>query len=183
MTFRRKIPKVSRSTKLEDILGEELRREMFLDSGSKFRYIDDWENLMHSVYELPIEYDGYENEISELHYLKEIIDILTKGKFDEVKRSESRKKYKGKSIASIMYYNIIFIQRESKVGYGTLIYLTQINKESPQRSKGIVLVAKIETSGQNAGVKFEKAKFNDFLVEVRPYVELIGDLYREIRKP
>ena len=33
-----------------------------------------------------------------------------------------------------------------------------------------------------ADTKFERAKFDDFLIEVRPYIEIIGDLYRREKK-
>src|SRR5579884_2966332 len=31
--------------------------------------------------------------------------------------------------------------------------------------------------------RFERAKFDDFLIEVRPYIEILGDLYRKSRRP
>ncbi|MEM3074048.1 MAG: hypothetical protein QXK20_04835, partial [Nitrososphaerales archaeon] len=84
--------KTTGDLRIEDLLEEQLRREMFLESGKKFRYIDDWDTVMHSVYEIPIEYGGYTKRIPELKFLKEMVNTLTSGDFEEVKRSESRKK-------------------------------------------------------------------------------------------
>ena len=37
---------VKKDIKIEELLSEELKREMFVDSGSKFRLIDEWDTLM-----------------------------------------------------------------------------------------------------------------------------------------
>ena len=170
-------------SKVEDILVEVLKREMYLKAGSKFRYVDDWDTVMHSVCELPIEFDGYVKKVSEMRAIKEIVDIFTKTDFEEVKRSESRRKQMKDFVKTThMYYNIIFSKKNSKVGYGTLIYFPNLCKDSPERSNGIILIAKYSVVNGKSELTFEKAKFDDFLVEVRPYIEIIGDLYRETRK-
>src|SRR2546425_12587380 len=42
---------------IEDVLGDEIRREMNLDTKT-FVVLDDWDSVMHSVYQLPIGYGG-----------------------------------------------------------------------------------------------------------------------------
>lgn len=171
--------KMAKGIKIEDLLEEQLRREMFLESGKKFRYIDDWDTVMHSVYEIPIEYGGYTKRVQELKSLKEMVDILTSGDFEEVKRSESRKKQMKEFTKTMsMYYNLIFKMKDHKLGYGALIYFPELDQKQPERSKGIVLMAKCVVKDGKVKFDYEKARFDDFLIEVKPYIELLGDLYR-----
>ena len=65
---------------------------MFVTPSLKFRYLDDWDTVLQSVYELPIEYNGYTKKVGEMKLLREMVDSLAKADFDEVKRSESRRK-------------------------------------------------------------------------------------------
>ena len=182
MALKRKA--ASSKHRLEDILEETLRREMFLDRGSKFRYVDDWDTVMHSVYELPIEFNGYVKKVPEMRAIREVIDTFTKGDFIDVKRSESRRKQLKEFVKTMhMYYNIIFTKKDSKVGYGALIYFPRLKKDRPERSGGIVLMARCIVKDGKTDISFEKARFDDFLVEVRPYIEILGDLYRQIRRP
>ncbi|MBI2183907.1 MAG: hypothetical protein HYU39_02995 [Thaumarchaeota archaeon] len=170
--------------KVEDVLAEELKREMFVTSGLKFRYMDDWDTVMHSIYELPIEYDGYVKKVGEMKTLKEIVDILSKGDFDDVKRSESRRKQMKEFVKTMhMYYNLIFTKGSDKTGYGALIHFPQLKDKDPDRSSGIVLMAKYVLKGGKGFLTFEKARFDDFLLEVRPFIEMLGNLYRKTRKP
>ena len=69
---------------IEDILSDELKREMNLDTDT-FAVIDDWDSVMNSVYQMPIEYAGYTNRVSDLKLLKEMIDALTSSDFDNVR--------------------------------------------------------------------------------------------------
>jgi hypothetical protein len=180
-----------RGLKVEDILNEELRREMGVLEDPKtgklklsqhFSQINEWEDIMHSVYELPIELEGYTRAVSELRSLREIIDRLSAQDFDSVKRSESRKKQLRQFVRTMhQYYNLVFAKGSEKTGYGVLIYFPDL-KENAERSNGIVLVERKTTKNGNSETKFERAKFDDFLIEVRPYIEIIGDLYRKSRK-
>lgn len=172
-----------KNLRLEDILAEELKREMLVTSGLKFRYIDEWDTIMRSIYELPIEYDGYVKKLSDSWMLKEVIDVLTKGDFDDVKRSESRRKQLREFKKMMqMYYNLIFTKGGERIGYGTLIYFPNLIQEEPERSRGIILLAKHVIKDKKSSLTFEKVKFDDFLLEVRPYIEILGDLYRGIKK-
>jgi hypothetical protein len=99
-----------------------------------------------------------------------------------VKRSESRKKQLAEFTKTMsMYYNLVFSRGKKKVGYGALIHFPKLKKE-PERSGGIVLGAKIVVDGGKRTSTFERGKFEDFLVEVKPYINLLGDLYRQSRK-
>ena len=177
--------------KVEDILNEELRREMGVEEdpqtgklrmSQRFTQINEWEDIMHSVYELPIELEGYSKKVSELESLKEIVDRLSRQDFDNVKRSESRKKQLRQFVKTMnMYYNLVFTKGPEKIGYGVLIYFPNLNKDA-ERSSGIVLVEKKLMKKGKSETKFERARFDDFLIEVRPYIEILGDLYRKDKK-
>ncbi|MGI0092354.1 MAG: hypothetical protein ACREBS_11660 [Nitrososphaerales archaeon] len=177
--------------KVEDILNEELRREMGVEEdprtgrlklSKRFSQINEWEDIMHSVYDLPIELEGYTKHVSELQALKEIVNSLSNQDFDSVKRSESRKKQLRQFVRTMsMYYNIVFTKGKEKTGYGVLIYFPDMKKDA-ERSSGIVLVEKKVIRGGRSETRFERAKFDDFLIDVRPYIEITGDLYRKTRK-
>ncbi|HUI23712.1 MAG TPA: hypothetical protein VLY82_04895 [Nitrososphaerales archaeon] len=170
-----------RKLTVEDILSDELKREMNMDTDT-FAVLDDWDSVMHSVYQMPIEYAGYTNKVSDMKLLREMIDRLSSQNFDNAKRSESRKKQLAQFTKTLsMYYNLVFTKGKKKVGYGTLFHFPKL-KANPDRSGGIVLAAKIVVDGKKHEVTFERGKFNDFLVEVKPYVNLLGDLYRQNRK-
>ena len=167
---------------IEDVLGDEIRREMNLDTKT-FVVLDDWDSVMHSVYQLPIEYAGYTRKVGDLKTVKEMVDALSSADYDNVKRSESRKKQLRQFTKTMsMYYNLVFTKKGEKVGYGALIHFPRL-KAQPERSGGIVLAAKVVAEGERHSVTFERAKFDDFLLEVKPYINLLGDLYRKSRKP
>ena len=178
--------------KVEDILNEELRREMGVEEdphtgklrmSQRFSQISEWEDIMHSVYELPIELEGYSKKITELDSLRELVDKLAKQDFDTVKRSESRKKQLRQFVKTMnMYYNLVFSKGQEKTGYGVLIYFPDLSKDA-ERSSGIVLVERKTMKNGKSQTKFERAKFDDFLIDVKPYIEILGNLYRKSRKP
>jgi len=179
MTFAN--PPVPKKLTVEDVLSDEVKREMNLDTKT-FVVLDDWDSVMQSVYQMPIEYAGYTNKVSEMRLLKEMIDALASSDFDSVKRSESRKKQMQQFTKTLsMYYNLVFTKGERKTGYGALIHFPRL-KGHPERSSGIVLVAKMVVSDGKRTTNFERAKFDDFMVEVKPYINLLGDLYRQSRK-
>ncbi len=162
---------------------EEDPRTGHLRLSQRFSQINEWEDIMHSVFDLPLELEGYTKKVSELASLEEMVDRLSKENFDAVKRTESRKKQLKQFVRTMsMYYNLIFTKGSEKAGYGVLIYFPDLSKD-PERSSGIVLVEKKITKNGKSETRFERAKFDDFLIEVRPYIEILGDLYRKTRKP
>jgi hypothetical protein len=166
---------------VEDILSDELKREMNMDTET-FAVIDDWDSVMHSVYQMPIEYAGYTNRVGDMKILREMIDTLASSDFDNVKRSESRKKQLAQYTKTLsMYYNLVFTKGKKRIGFGALIHFPKL-KSNPDRSGGIVLASKIVLDGRRHEATFERGKFDDFLVEVKPYINLLGDLYRQSRK-
>ncbi len=191
MATNRKASKLQ-GLKVEEILSEELRREMGAEADpstgklkvpQRLSTITDWEDIMHSVYELPIEFEGYTKKVSELESLKELVNIMNKEDFDHVKRSESRKKQMRQFVKTMnMYYNLVFTKGREKTGYGVLIYFPNLVKGDPERSSGIVLVERKTIKEGKTESRFERARFDDFLIEVRPYIEILGDLYRKSRK-
>jgi hypothetical protein len=178
--------------KVEDILNEELRREMGVEQdpstgrlrvNQRLSQINQWEDIMHSVYELPIELEGYSKKVTDLDSLRELVDRLSRQQFDSVKRSESRKKQLRQFVKTMnMYYNLVFTEKGEKTGYGVLIYFPDL-KEDAERSSGIVLVEKKTMKNGKAQTKFERAKFEDFLIDVKPYIDMLGNLYRKSRRP
>jgi hypothetical protein len=178
--------------KVEDILNEELRREMGVEKdpstgmlrvNQRLSQINQWEDIMHSVYELPIELEGYSKKVTELDSLRELVDRLSRQEFDSVKRSESRKKQLKQFVRTMnMYYNLVFTEAGEKTGYGVLIYFPDL-KEDAERSSGIVLVEKKTMKNGKSQTKFERAKFDDFLIDVKPYIDMLGNLYRKSRRP
>jgi hypothetical protein len=172
---------VAKKLTVEDILSDELKREMNLDTDT-YAVLDDWDSVINSVYQLPIEYAGYTNKVGDMKLLKEMIDTLASADFDSVKRSESRKRQLAQFTKTLsMYYNLVFAKGKRKVGFGALIHFPKL-KTNPDRSSGIVLAAKIVVDGARHTASFERGKFDDFLVEVKPYINLLGDLYRQTRK-
>jgi hypothetical protein len=172
---------VPKKLTVEDILSDELKREMNLDEDT-FAVLDDWDSVMNSVYRMPIEYAGYTNKVSDMKLLKEMIDGLAAGDFDNVKRSESRKKQLAQFTKTLsMYYNVVFTKGKKKTGFGALIHFPKL-KENPDRSGGIVLAARIVVDGSKHTSTFERGRFDDFLVEVKPFINLLGDLYHQTRK-
>jgi hypothetical protein len=172
---------MARKLTMEDILSDELKREMNLDTKT-FVVLDDWDTVMHSVFKMPIEYAGYTKKVGELKLLKEMIDALASSEFDSVKRSESRKKQLAQFTKTMsMYYNIVLTKGKKKIGYGALIHFPKLRSDA-ERSAGIVIGAKIVEEGGKHTSSFERAKFDDFLIDVKPYINLLGDLYRQSRK-
>jgi hypothetical protein len=180
--------------KVEDVLNEELRREMGAESEpktgrlklqQKFNSIDEWEDIMHSVYQLPIELEGYTKKVSEMQSLKEMIEALSSQKFKSVKRSESRKKQLTQFVNTMhMYYNLVFtMEKGDRIGYGALIYFPNLDSKDPERSSGIVLAERKVTKDGHFDTRFERAKFDNFRLDVKPYIEMLGNLYRSSRKP
>jgi len=172
---------MARKLTVDDILSDELKREMNLDTKT-FVVLDDWDEIMQSVYKMPFQYAGYTKKVTDLKLLKEMVDTLASQDYESVKRSESRKKQLAQFTKTMsMYYNLVFTKGKKKIGYGALFHFPKL-KTDPERSPGVVIAAKIvEENGKHTST-FERAKFEDFLVEVKPYINLLGDLYRQSRK-
>jgi hypothetical protein len=134
---------------VEDILSDELKRDMNLDTETHV-VLDDWDSVMHSVHQMPIEYAGYTNKVGDMKILKEIIDSLAGSDFDQVKRSESRKKQLGQFTKTLsMYYNLVFTKGENKVGFGALMHFPKL-KSDPDRSGGLSSQPRFPCRGKNA---------------------------------
>ena len=166
---------------VEDILSDQLKREMNLDTET-YAVVDDWDSVMHSVFRMPIEFAGYTSKVADMRILREMIDTLASADFDNVKRSESRKKQLQQFTKTLsMYYNLVFTKGKKKIGYGALIHFPKLGG-TPDRSPGIVLASNIVVEGKKKEATFERGKFDDFLIDVKPYINLLGDLYRQSRK-
>jgi hypothetical protein len=172
---------VTKRLTVEDIVSDELKREMNLDEKT-FAVTDNWDAAMGSLHRLPFEHSSFVNRVGDMKLLKEMIDTLASADFDAVKRSESRKMPLEHSTKSLtMFYNVVFMKGKRKLGYAALIHIPKL-KANPERSPGVVLASKIHSEGGKHSSTFERGKFDDFLVEVKPYINLLGDLYRQTRK-
>ena len=142
------------------------------------------DEALDTVFSTPISYEEFTKKMGDLQLIREIVDAFTKADYDDVARSESRRKqlqvYK-KNLQ--MYYNLMFRKGKKRTGYGALIYFPKLNEKEPERSGGVVLFSRlvVDAKGQQ-DLTFERAAFDDFLLEVRPYVELLGELYRKSKK-
>jgi len=169
--------------KMEEVLENVLKSEMKLELTKSFSAID-WDEALDTVYSMPISYEEFTKKVSDMVFIREMIDTFSKGEFDDVARSESRRKQlKAYTKTLQMYYNLMFKMGRKKVGYGGLIFFPKLKEKDPERSGGVVLFARlvVDEKGQQ-DLSYERAAFDDFLLEVRPYIELLGDLYRKSRK-
>jgi hypothetical protein len=173
----------SKALKLEDVLEHELKSEMRLELSKPFNAVE-WDEALDTVFSTPISYEEFTKKPSELVFMKEIIDLFSKGDFDDVGRSESRRKQMKQYTKTLqMYYNLVFKKGTKRTGYGALIFFPKLNEKEPERSSGVLLFSRLIVNGKGQQqLGFERATFDDFLVEVRPYVELLGDLYRKYKK-
>lgn len=173
----------SKVLKLEEILENELKGEMKLELSKPFSAVE-WDEALDTVFSTPISYEQFTKKASELVFMKEIVDLFSKGDFDDVSRSESRRKQFMEYTKTLqMYYNLVFRKGRKRTGYGALIFFPKLKEKEPERSGGVILFSRliVDEKGQQQ-LGFERAAFDDFLIEVRPYVELLGDLYRKTRK-
>jgi hypothetical protein len=138
---------VHKKLTVEDIPSDELKRERNLDT---FAVVDDWDSVVHSVCQMPIEHAAYTNRVSDRRILKEMIDTLEASDFDNVKRSESRKKRLAQFTRTLsMYYNLVFTKGKKKVSYGALLPFPKLGA-NPDRSGGLVLPPRLWSMGRSA---------------------------------
>jgi hypothetical protein len=172
-----------KALKLEEVLENELKGEMKLDLSRPFSALE-WDEALDTVYSTPISAEEFTKKTSDLVFMREIVDLFSKGGFDDVARSESRRKQMKEYTRTMqMYYNLIFRKGRRKTGYGALIFFPKLNSKDAERSSGFIMFSRIivNEKGQQE-ITFERAAFDDFMMEVRPFVELLGDLYRKYKK-
>jgi hypothetical protein len=158
---------------VEDILPDEFKREKprhrRLRSVGRLRFGD----------AQPIEYAGYNNKVGDMKILYEMTDMLAGTDFS-VKSSESQKKQLAQfTKAPSTYCNLVFTKKIAD--YRGLTHFPKLKADS-DRSTRIVSAAKSVVDGGNHETASERGKFNDFLVEVKSYVNLLGDIYRQTFK-
>ncbi|MDG6923582.1 MAG: hypothetical protein JRN67_09855 [Nitrososphaerota archaeon] len=131
---------------------------------------------------MPIELEGYTRSIAQLQSLKEIVNRLSDQDYDSFKRSENKKRQLRQFVRTMnMYYGVIFARGSEQTEYGVQIYSPSLSEDA-EKSSGIVLVERKITDGKFE-TRFERAKFDDFLIDVRSYIEINGDLHRKRTKP
>jgi hypothetical protein len=173
----------SKALRLEEVLENELKGEMKLELSRPFSAVE-WDETLDTVFSMPISYEEFTKKASELQLIREIVDRFSKGDYDDVARSESRRKQLAAYTNTMqMYYNLIFRKGKRRIGYGALILFPRLKEKEPERSGGVVLFSRLIKEGEgHQEIEFERAAFDDFLLEVRPYVELLGELYRKSKK-
>ncbi|HVP23378.1 MAG TPA: hypothetical protein VMS77_05645 [Conexivisphaerales archaeon] len=173
----------SKALKLEEILENELKGEMKLELSKPFSAVE-WDEALDTVFSTPITYEEFTKKTGDLQLIREVVDTFSKGDYDSVARSESRRKQLAAYTNTMqMYYNLVFRKGKKRVGYGALILFPKLKEKEPERSGGVILFSRLITEGKGRQeIEFERAAFDDFLLEVRPYVELLGELYRKSKK-
>lgn len=121
----------------------------------------------------------YRKKVVEMSLLREVMLLLSRRRFDEVRRIEVKRRASGTSWHTL--YTIIFRDDENVLGYAALIYIPELSRDV-EKSGGVIHAARYRVSDGEEVVKFEKAKFGNYLTEVKPYIEILGTLYRRTRR-
>ncbi len=114
-----------------------------------------------------------------MEMLKEVMEILSRKTFDEARRVEVRKHISMKSESSL--HSIIFKVDKDICGYEAIVYIPELIRDNENNS-GFIFAARHRISGRLEDTKFENAKFNNYLSEVKPYIKLFGNLLRRTRR-
>jgi hypothetical protein len=110
--------------------------------------------------------------------LKEVMQLLSKRRFEEVRRIEVKQKTSRKNLFSL--WSIILRNKEEIFGFAAIILIPELCRDI-EKSRGIVYAAKHHIASEEV-IKFEKAIFQNYQQEVRPQIEILGNLYRRTRR-
>jgi len=121
----------------------------------------------------------YRSRVVEMSILKDVVQMLSKRRFEETSLSEVHRRTRGKGWG--IYYSLILRSDDMSLGYGALIYISEL-KRIFERSGGVVLAARYSEGRGGEELKFEWASFDNYLVEVKPHMEMIYNLYCRTRR-
>ncbi|MFQ6134779.1 MAG: hypothetical protein ACE5KU_03055 [Nitrososphaerales archaeon] len=176
MTVPRRSAGQKRIVRVEDVLIEELKHNTAVYSGSAPSSVD-WERILKKTSSSPSKF--YKKRVVEMGMLKEVIHILSRRRFDEARRVEVRKRASRKSWSTL--YSLIFRDGEDTLGYAAIIYIPELSRDI-EKSSGVIHAARYRVTSRGEDTKFERAKFDNYSMEVKPHIEILGNLYRRTRR-
>lgn len=118
-------------------------------------------------------------KVVEISIIKEVIELIHKRKFNEIRRFEIRKRTPAKTW--LIIHGILFSNIDELICCVALIYIPKINPDI-ELSCGVVHAARYRLTENFEDIAFERANFSNYLTDVKPYVEVIGNLYRKKRR-
>ena len=110
--------------------------------------------------------------------LKEVMQLLSKRRFEKVRRIEVKQKTSRKSWFSL--YSVILRDKEEIFGFAAIIFVPEICRDI-ENSHGVIYAVRHHIANEE-DTMFEKAAFENFQQEVRPQIEILGNLYRRTRR-
>tara|TARA_B100000315_G_C14174010_1_gene405847 strand:- start:130 stop:531 length:402 start_codon:yes stop_codon:yes gene_type:complete len=117
-------------------------------------------------------------KIIEMDMLKEIMQLLLKRRFEEVRRMEVKQKTSRKSWNTL--YLIVLRNKEEIFGFAAIIFVPEIFRDI-EKSSGVIYAARHHIADKK-DTSYEKATFDNYILEVRPQIEILGNLYRRTRR-
>jgi hypothetical protein len=165
------------SDKLESILIQELKNNMFVNSKSAF-HSSDWSMVLKKAFRSDFILKSINKKVVGMDMLKEVMQLLSERKFEEVRRIEVKQKTSRKSWFS--FYSVIFRGREEIFGFAAIIFVPEIYRDI-EKSSGVIYAARHHIASEEETM-FEKATFENFQQEVKPQIEILGNLYRRTRR-
>jgi|TARA_B100002003_G_C14041775_1_gene501979 hypothetical protein len=165
------------SGKLENILRQELKYNMFVTSKSALRSAD-WSMVLKKAFRADIIFGSINKKVVEMDLLKEVMQLLSKRRFEEIRRTEIKQKTSRKSWFSL--YSIILRNKEENFGFAAIIFIPEFCRDI-EKSRGAIYAARHHIADE-ANTVFEKAIFENYQQEVRPQIEILGNLYRRTRR-
>ncbi|MDP6641064.1 MAG: hypothetical protein QF381_01290 [Nitrososphaerales archaeon] len=165
------------SRKLESILIHELKNNMLLTSKSPV-HSTDWSMVTRNIHRSNFLLKSIHKKVVEMDLLKEVMQLLSKRRFEEVRRIEVKQKTSRKNLFSL--WSITLRNKEEIFGFAAIILIPELCRDI-EKSRGIVYAAKHHIASEEV-IKFEKAIFQNYQQEVRPQIEILGNLYRRTRR-
>jgi hypothetical protein len=163
---------------VRDVLVDELRRESEVASKMCTSLNVDWGRLLRKA---ASEAGFHPKRVVELQLLKDVMRILLHRQFDDVRRTELRRHPAKKSWHTL--YTIVFRDGDVVSGYAAMINVPETYRGLVEKSSGTVHAAHVTfASNGEEIVEFEDARFNDYSAEVKPHIEILGNLYRRTRR-
>ncbi len=165
------------SSKLESILIQELKNNMCVTSKSTLRS-SDWSIVLKKVFRSDFILNSINKRVVGMDLLKEVMQLLSKRRFEEVRRSEVKQKTSGKNWFS--FYSVILRDKEEIFGFAAIIFVPEICRDI-ENSRGVIYAARYHIASEE-DTMFEKATFENYQQEVQPQIEILGNLYRRTRR-
>ena len=165
------------SSKVKSILIQELKNNMFVTSESRLISAD-WGIVLKKAFRSDFILKSINKKVVGMDLLKEVMQLLSKRRFEEVRRIEVKQKTSRKSWFSL--YSVILRDKEEIFGFAAIIFVPEICRDI-ENSHGVIYAVRHHIANEE-DTMFEKAAFENFQQEVRPQIEILGNLYRRTRR-